>query len=280
MLIKYALLFRVVDIVQFNMRDHDIHSGEVQIDPGYRGYSTNRLLSKLLPPLRDDLYLKILSKNNLPVYENIGGELEYLHLTPADLSGRTLDVGIGGGRSVLQALENGIDIYGIDLALKTHSGAFGVTQIREQIARDCLRSLISLHPDRVIEADAAKHIPFPDNSFDTVIACVSLPPYARNEKEAITSILEMIRVAKTKVVFSAGYSSLPSSGDIAKFGVGKNTFNFSLIDFLNTLKQFGVETSWKIVKVPKSDREHDKDKVSAHLNVSKKKQSLIKSAFQ
>ncbi|MDP2632201.1 MAG: methyltransferase domain-containing protein [Candidatus Curtissbacteria bacterium] len=81
-------------------------------------------------------------------------------------------------------------------------------------------SHVILYPDRFKIADATEHMPFPDSSFDVVLACLSLPNYARNPQEVINSILEMIRVAKEKVVFTTSFPDisafpiLPPSGHI------------------------------------------------------------------
>lgn len=246
------------------------------IDPEYRGYICSRILSSKLPPITTDEYVSLLAKHQLKDSDPLGGELEYLCLDPKELHGKVLDVGIGGGRSIIQGLENHIDIYGIDLALKARQGALhpgGMSVAREQVARQCLTNVLKTYPDRVIEADAAVRIPFPDIFFNTTIACISLPNYARNRREAITSIVEMIRVANERVVFTAGQRNKPNNKLVFRYGVGRNIFNFQLINFLDELGKYGIRYEWKSV----NDRsEHEPiDIVSAHLDVSSKNQGLL-----
>lgn len=252
-----------------------------EIDQTYRGYVSNRILTTARP-LSGDEFLKKLAKIGLSYDEAVGGELEYLDMKVEELSpGRVLDVGIGGGRSLLQALQLGIDIYAIDLALRarvggTHPGA--TTQAREQIALENLQAVKDEYPQRFVEADATQRIPFADDYFKTVIACMSLPHYARNSREAVTSILEMIRVARGRVVFTSPYPAIPEHDLLAEIGIGRNRFNFRLAGFLHALEAYGINFSWK--QVPNKSAYNNGNIVSAHLDVSKKDQERLNSERQ
>ena len=252
-----------------------------EIDSAYRGYVSNRLLTTSRP-FSGDGFLKKLAKIGLSYDEPVGGELEYLGMKVEELlPGRVLDVGIGGGRSLQQALQLGIDMYAVDLALRarvggTHPGAR--TQAREQIALENLQAIRDEYPQRFVEADAAQRIPFADDYFETVIACMSLPNYARNPKEAVTSILEMIRVAQRRVVFISPYHAIPESDLSGGVGIAANKFNFRLAAFIHALEQYGINLSWK--QVPNKSDYSDGDIVSAHLDVSKKDQERLNSERQ
>lgn len=247
------------------------------IDRRFRGFISARPLSQQLPPLENDRYLQSLLINNID-YDDQLGELDYLGIMPSELTGRVLDVGIGGGRSLQQGVQNNIDIYGLDIALIANIGTLtpgARTQLRQRLARENLTRIKSDYPERFIEADATQHIPFPDNDFDTVIACLSLPIYARNLSEAKRSILEMIRVSKSKVVFASGYSQIPKASEMARYGVGvrDNIFEFCLVDFLKSLEPLGVSHSW--TSVNNQSTIERRDIVSAHLDVSKKDQQQL-----
>ena len=144
---------------------------------------------------------------------------------------------------------------------------------REQVARQCLTNVLAKYPERVVEADATVLIPFPDNFFDMTIACISLPNYARNRIEAISSITEMIRVASGKVVFTVGQRNKPNEELIFRYGVGRNIFNFQLVNFLDELSIFGIDYEFKSVN--NQSKYEPFDIISAHLDVSKKNQKLL-----
>ena len=202
--------------------------------------------------------------SNLSVIDTLGITLDLL-------KGRILDVGTGGGRALEQALLLGKDIYGIDIALRArvcNAPVLGTSNIRQSLALENLQRVIRQYPGRIKEADATVAIPFPDNHFDTVIACVSLPAYCRNSVEAITSILEMIRVSSDKVYFSANYPSVPSGGQKADLGVGATHFKFKLAQLLHDLKNQGIKFTWKEVVNPSPYS--DGKLVSAHLDVTNK----------
>lgn len=245
-----------------------------EIDPRYRGYVTNRLLTTSRPLVGDD-YPEKLAKYNLTDDHATAGELEYLGLKLEDLpEGRILDVGIGGGRSFLQALQLGIDIYAVDLALKARVGAMhpgALAQAREHIVLTSLRAIKEKYPQRFVEADAAQRIPFADDYFSMVIACVSLPHYARNPHEAVNSIMEMIRVGRDSVVFTCNYASIPEGDQPLSIGIGDSKFRFRLAGFLNTLESYGIKLSWTRLKA---------FIVAAHLDISQKDKKRLNSERQ
>lgn len=252
-----------------------------RIDPAYRGYVSNRLLTTSRP-FSGDGFLKKLAKIGLSYDEAVGGELEYLGMKVEELSpGRVLDVGIGGGWSLLQSLQLGIDMYAVDLALAARVGGIhpgARTQAREQIALESLRAIKDEYPQRFIEADAAQRIPFADDYFKTVIACMSLPNYARNPREAVASILEMIRVAQGRVIFTSPYHVIPERDVSGVVGIADHKFNFRLAAFLHTLEGYGIDHSWRVV--PNRSAYSDGDIVSAHLDVSKKDRGRLNSERQ
>ena len=84
---------------------------------------------------------------------------------------------------------------------------------------------------------------------DMVIAAISLPNYSRNPREAINSILEMIRVARNRVVFARGWDESSNSEGVVELGIGGlggKKFSFRLRDLLTKLESFGI--SWKLHK--------------------------------
>lgn len=246
----------------------DSPEGKENIDPANRGLLTNRYLSTNLPLTGDNCDERVTEKGLTP--DHWSGELELLSLSLEDIRGKkTLDVGVGGGRALEQALQNGFDYYGIDVAPAAQQNKFRpvMSAVREQVALDNLKRVIGKYPDKLVVADAARYIPFPNNSFDIVLACISLPNYARNPQEVVNSILEMIRVSKEKVVFTTNFSDISEIDELQRQGIGMNKFNFGLRKFLDALAEYGITYEFKQF----DDQSQPETKiVSAHLNVSGK----------
>jgi len=207
-----------------------------EIDPRYRGYVTNRLLTTSRPLVGDN-YPEKLAQYNLSDLHATDGELEYL----------ALKARVGA----------------------THPGA--LAQAREQIVLESLREIRKKHPQRFFEADAAVRIPFADDYFSMVIACVSLPHYARNPREVVNSIMEMIRVGRDSVVFTCNYAGIPEDDQTPSIGIGDNKFRFRLAGFLHALELYGIKLSWTKLKT---------FIVAAHLDVSQKEQKKLNSERQ
>lgn len=251
---------------------------EHEVDRSYRGYMTNRLLSVGLPRVRGEKFEESLREMGLSYMESVGGELEYLGMDISELGSQVLDIGIGGGRSLEQGVELGLDMYGIELGLQAREGGLhpgAASMAREREARRYLERVKRKYPNRVWEVDATQRIPQRDNSFDSVIACLSLPNYARNERELVTSILEMIRLSRERVAFTAGYKDeIPEVEDLGRYGIGRAQFEFPMARFLEDLRvNFGIEYEWRVVENPSEYA--NGDIVSAHLFTNAKNQAAL-----
>ena len=165
------------------------------------------------------------------------GILCLLNLKWEDLVGRKiLDVCIGGGNAVSQAIIEGLDYTGIDILPTLETGG-NLSWRKKQLAEIAAR-----FPGRIIAADAVISLPFKDNCFDLVISSMGMPLYAQNGKEAAWSILEMIRVSKGKVVFSGGW---PDEGDedpegFVFIGGEDNLTAFPLKGLLDLVAKVGI----------------------------------------
>lgn len=142
---------------------------------------------------------------------------------------RVLSVGVGGGRDVEQGLEMGLDIYGVDVLpifnKKTSIDPFIQEGMNEYRARR-LKAVGAKYPGRILASDAGQALPFADDSFDIVYSYCGMPGYSRTNKEAVVSILEMLRVAKTEVIFSGNIS------DKADMGIQRWNHFFPMKSFL------------------------------------------------
>ena len=251
----------------------DVEQRGVELDLSYRGYMTNRLFTTQLGRVPGDDFEERLKEVGLSDFEPIGGELEWLGMSIDEVGHEVLDIGIGGGRSLEQGLVAGFDMYGIEIGLKARRGlsGSGLMRLRQQEVRRYLEKVMRANPGRVWEVDATKRIPQRDNTFDTVLACLSLPDYARDERELVTAILEMIRLSRERVAFTAGYSDEPSLEDMGRYGVGNSKFQFPMAQFLKDLEYFGLEHEWRVVHDPSERAEGDI--VSAHLFTNAKNQT-------
>ncbi len=165
------------------------------------------------------------------------GILCLLNLGWKDLVGKkTLDVCVGGGNTVSQAMIAGLDYTGIDI-LPGLKDSGNINWRRKQLERMAAR-----FPGRIIAADVVISLPFKDNCFDLVLSSMGMPLYAKNGREATQSILEMIRVSKGKVVFSGGW---PDEGDedpggFVFIGGEDNLTAFPLKELLDSLAKVGI----------------------------------------
>lgn len=192
------------------------------------------------------------------------GTLDLLSLTPSNLLGKKiLDIGIGGGRAVEEAVEMGIDVVGFDI-LPTYT-SLDIEKIAQYDARDArlvrenLRKLktVAKRTKRVVAGDATKTLPFANNTFDFTVSCFALPEYSKTEIQAKTAIDEMIRVSWEKAVFTLG----TFSNGKAVYGIEPNQFEFDLLAYLNSLRNKGISYEFKTSSI---------GEISVHIDVSKK----------
>jgi SAM-dependent methyltransferase len=205
---------------------------EVQETPAsadyYRGMVTDRGLTREL---------------NRKDGEFAVGSLDLLGLTLADLENhRTLDVGVGGGRSLRQAQELGFDYQGADLLplidaeqLTNELYRFNVKAMQARLA-----AVVARYPDRFKVADfAGAELPYPPNSFDLVISAGALPDYAQDGREVVQALLNMIKVSRNQVVCPGGWFADNPKG-IVRLGRSDKVFSFAMKDFLEALADYGI----------------------------------------
>ncbi|GAB3165961.1 class I SAM-dependent methyltransferase [Telluribacter humicola] len=93
-----------------------------------------------------------------------------------------LDAGCGGGRNLLYFLQNGFEVYGVDL----HEQAIqNVQHLAQQLAPQ-------LPPD-YFQVAPVEDMPFPDNTFDLVI-CSAVLHFARDEAHFDAMVRSLWRV--------------------------------------------------------------------------------------
>ncbi|MCL5438829.1 MAG: class I SAM-dependent methyltransferase [Patescibacteria group bacterium] len=181
------------------------------------------------------------------------------------LEGRKiLDVCCGAARSVSEEIP-GLDIYGFDILpayseddfqrMEKKHGPFMTSLVRGD--QEALLRANKKHPNRIICGDGTAGLPFLSSSFDVAVSCFGLPYYAQNREGAITSILEMIRVAKETVIFN-----IPELNKVGQTECGfnkKDYFTFKIIALLEKLRVFNIEYNVK--------REPHEKAVGIHLDV-------------
>lgn len=172
------------------------------------------------------------------------GNLEFLKLTLPELDGkRLLNVGIGGGKALEHALELGLDCHGLDIVPLIDTSH--LTPERKSVvdvqAKEFER-VRSLYPERVKAVDfCTPIIPYSTNEFDIVFSAVALPDYARTEKEASISLLNMIRLAAEKVVFHCGWNPSISENGLVALGSVPSLFTYRMKDFIDrVVAQAGI----------------------------------------
>lgn len=138
------------------------------------------------------------------------------------------------------------------------------------IVQGLLDNIAKNFPGRVFAADAASALPFRNNSFDLVVSCMALPGYAASIYEAKRSIMEMVRVARERVVFSGGWQD-DQQGTI-RVGTGEGVV-FPLKQFLDSLHNLGIAYAQKY-SIIGDEGGHRR---SIHLNVSSKNLSQVNS---
>jgi len=190
----------------------------------YRGPITNRGLIKAL---------------NIRDGSPCMGNLDFLGLRLSDLIGKKiLDVGMGGGKTLDHALELGLNFFGLDilpLIDPTPLEPMKRTAVLTQRAE--YERVRNKYPDRVQAVNfCSAEVPYSSDEFDIVLSAVALPDYARSSKEAIYSILNMIKLAREKVVFHCGWNpDIDFSGGVI-LGNLPVLFRFGMKDFLEDLK--------------------------------------------
>jgi len=194
------------------------------------------------------------------------GTLDNLSLRSSDLlKKKVLDIGIGGGRAVEEAVGIGIDVIGFDI-LSTYT-SIDIEKIAQYAVRDArlvrenLRKLkaVAKRTRRIVAGDATKTLPFVNNAFDFTISCFGLPEYSKTETQAKNSINEMIRVSREKVVFTRG----TFRNDKAIYGIEPSNFEFDLLAYLDSLGEKGITYELKTSST---------GEISVHIDVTKKKE--------
>jgi SAM-dependent methyltransferase len=205
----------------------------------YRGLITDRGLTRDLN--RKDGVLAI-------------GSLDMLGLTLADVEGhKVLDVGIGGGRSLRQAMELGLDYSGIDILplIDADQLASRIQQANVKTRQAELAAVVAKYPDRFRAADFANdEPPWPPNSFDMVISAGALPGYSRDAREVVHSLLNMITLARERVVCGNGWFEETNPDGIINLGRAELAFRFRMKDFLESLAEYGINYSLRPGMVP------------------------------
>lgn len=164
------------------------------------------------------------------------GNLELLRLTLPELVGKKiLNVGIGGGKALEHALELGLDCYGLDILPSID--VTGLDLMKRAVVEEQLHEferVRALYPERVKAVDfCASEIPYTANEFDVVFSAVALPDYARSEREAALSILNMMKLAQEKVIFHCGWNPIVSQSGLVTLGTVPGLFMFRMKDFLD-----------------------------------------------
>jgi len=221
----------------------------------YRGPITNRGLTTLF--------------NRRDGIDSIGN-LEFLHLTLPELYGKKLlNVGIGGGKALEHALELGLDCCGLDIVPLIDTSDLPLDRkstVEEQVGE--FERVRSLYPERVKAVDfCTSHIPYGPNEFDVVFSAVALPDYARTEREASISLLNMMNLAGEQVVFHCGWNPSISENGLVALGNVPGLFIYRMKDFLDGVgAQTGI--TYKLISPPNSQTSlttilsintHDKD---------------------
>lgn len=195
----------------------------------YRGLSTDRGLTLLLN--REDGYPGL-------------GSLDMLGLAFRDLQGKVLDVGVGGGRSLRQAVERGIDYYGVDILPLLDAAS--IPSIRQVNILEMQRRFLktaSMYPNRMSAADfCLPSIPFAENSFDVVLSAGGLPGYARNAQEAIISVTNMLNLSRQKVAIHGGWDASNNASGTIRLGTAAlgGQFSFNMKGFVERLRAYGI----------------------------------------
>ncbi len=175
---------------------------------------------------------------------------------------KVLDIGVGGGRALEQARMLRIDYYGIEVIPGIDFKPQPLDKWDDGDRLGQLRFLATIHPGRIVCADAGEALPFRDDSFDTVLSCIAIPEYLRYPEQVTTSILEMIRVSAGRVVFSQGetekYRSSRGLRDTEvfnhSFGLpSTGTFYYSIANLLGYLGRYGITYSIRGSLVQKPD---------------------------
>lgn len=164
------------------------------------------------------------------------GNLELLRLTLPELEGKKLlNVGMGGGKALEHALELGLDCCGLDIVSLIDTS--NLTPERKSIVEEQageFERVRSLYPGRVKSVDfCTSCIPYVPNEFDIVFSAVALPDYARSEREASISILNMIKLAAKKVVFHCGWNPSISESGLVALGNVPGLFTYRMKDFMD-----------------------------------------------
>ena len=172
------------------------------------------------------------------------GVLELIGVGIEEIKGkRVLDVGVGGGSEVRQALEIGLDWYGTDILPLVD--ATSLTGVRKANVEEMQRRFLALqkaYPGRFEAADfCSLRIPFHEDEFDIVLSVGALPGYAQTPREAMISLFNMIFVARERVVVNRGWNSDSNANGEVNLGTDESRFRFPMRDFLESLSEAGIK---------------------------------------
>lgn len=233
----------------------------------YRGLSTNRGLTR-----------------EFNLQEDYPGQnlLELLGLSLKDIGGlRVLEVGMGGGRALVQAHKFGVaEYHGLDLLPLIDLNQLTDAQ-RASVEEDqaSFAAVAAQYPDYVKVVDFANdEPPYPPDYFDIVISCLALPTYAQNGDEVIRSILNMARVSRARVVCSGAwwkrFERHNPSGIVSCGRPDGRRFYFPMKRFIDALAPCGI--SYRLLPEISSDS----PLANLDLNVSKKDRAKLLIAEQ
>lgn len=189
---------------------------------------------------------------------------------------KILDVGVGGGKSLEESRRSGLDVIGVEIAptisVENDEDVDPIhkVDIKNVVlnTQNDLANIAEKYPGSIIGADATVALPFSDDSFDIVLSNLALPGYARNPKEVATSLLEMIRIAKERVVITGTDFKEEDKEGIASFG-SRPSFQMAYKEFLNYLtEKLGI--TYKVIP-PTPDRANP----AFHFDLTSKKSDII-----
>lgn len=199
----------------------------------FQGMITNRGLTTVLNR-KDNL-------NDFGILDILGIRIDSLK----DL--KVLDVGIGGGRSISHALNEGLDFYGVDILPNidiTHFKLSDPRRINIVQMTSRFEDLRRIFPRRIKVANLASNkLPFDHNYFDLVISAIALPNYASTPTEAVQSIMNMITLSRDKVIFAKGWDVSDNSNGIVDIGILGDKFMFNMKSFLESLSVYDINYS-------------------------------------
>lgn len=201
------------------------------------------------------------------------GKLELVGINPDDLGVNVLEIGIGTGIALSQGRKRGINMYGIELYDRPDHTRVLKMAVNEDRSRNPSEAVTikARYRDYIYNENPMEGILSDESVFDTVFSALPILDYARNERDVVTLILEMIRVARGRVVFRTNYDAVPTGDEIDEYGRDGSRFEFALVRFLARLGEFGVKVEWDVLEGEGVGSE--RDIVNAHLWLFEKNQA-------